>query len=211
MARPNPKYPLLASLTAMLFVATLVSTMAPPSSAWPGNDPPVAVKIQNFAFSPATVTVVIGVNNTVTWTNMDSVTHTVTADDGSFGSGDLSNGQTYTHTFTTVGSFGYHCSIHNYMKGTVVVKGSGSTTTSTTSTTSTSTAAATASTTTSAASSSFPATTTSSTTSPGSSSGVPEFPFQGVLLTVVTLALAASYFVIRRNVRGRNPTQPAQE
>lgn len=207
MTEPGARYRLLALMAVMLLMAALASTMAPPSSALPGSDPPVAVKIQNFAFSPATITVVIGVNNTVTWTNMDSVTHTVTADDGSFGSGDLSNGQTYTHTFTAPGSFGYHCSIHTYMKGNVVVKGSGSTTTSATAS---STASTTTSATTSASSSSSPAVTTSSTTSPGSSSGVPVFPFQGVLLTIVTLALAASYFVVRRNVRGRSPMQPAQ-
>ena len=73
-------------------------------------------------FSPSTVTVVIGVNNTVVWTNDDSADHTVTATGGSFNSGILTNGQTFTHTFTTQGTFSYYCTIHPWMKGTVIVK-----------------------------------------------------------------------------------------
>jgi plastocyanin len=73
-------------------------------------------------FTPPTVTVVIGVNNTVVWTNDDSVPHTVTADDGSFSSGNLNPGDSYSFTFTTPGTYTYHCSYHSWMKGTVVVK-----------------------------------------------------------------------------------------
>lgn len=204
MTRPGPRH-LLLILAAALLVGALSPSMVPLASA----QSPAAVKIQNFAFSPATITLVIGVNNTVTWTNMDSVIHTVTADGGTFGSNDLSNGQTFTFTFTTPGSYGYHCSIHTYMKGTVIVKGSGSTTTSSATTTSTTTAtssatstAATSLTTTSSSQATVSPTTTSS---PG---GVPEFPFQGALLTLLTLALVASYFVIRRNVGGRTHTRP---
>ena len=100
--------------------------------------PPVAtaqsatvVAIKNFSFNPGSVTVVIGVNNTVTWTNQDSVTHTVTADDGSF-NGTVRPGTTFTYTFTTAGSFAYHCSIHKFMQGTVKVLGESSTSASTT-------------------------------------------------------------------------------
>jgi len=78
------------------------------------------IAIKNFAFNPGPVTVVIGVNNTVTWTNEDAVTHTVTADSGSFNTS-VPAGKTFTHTFTTAGNFTYHCSIHTYMKGTVRV------------------------------------------------------------------------------------------
>jgi plastocyanin len=97
----------------------------------------VNITINNFAFSPNNITVVIGVNNTVTWT-MDQTGvpyHTVTPNPGdpagSWGSGELTTGHTYTFSFTVPGTYGYHCSLHTYMMGTVVVKAaSGSTTTS---------------------------------------------------------------------------------
>jgi plastocyanin len=106
----------------------------------------VSVGIRDFSFNPNTITVVIGVNNTVVWTNNGTLDHTVTANGGSFLSGDLAPGLSFTNTFTTPGTFPYHCSIHPVMKGTVIVLGSGSTTSttstsaSTTATTSTSTA-----------------------------------------------------------------------
>ena len=79
-----------------------------------------AVTIQNFAFGPATLEVAVG--TTVTWTNADSATHTVTADDGSFDSNNLASGATFTQTFATAGTFTYHCKIHSSMKATVTVK-----------------------------------------------------------------------------------------
>jgi plastocyanin len=78
-----------------------------------------AVSIDDFAFSPAALTVTAG--TTVTWTNNQGVTHTVTADDGSWDSGDLATGETFTHTFDTAGTFAYHCAIHPTMKASVVV------------------------------------------------------------------------------------------
>ncbi len=80
----------------------------------------VQVTIQNFAFSPKTLTVAPG--TTVMWTNKDSAPHTVTSDSGStLASGDLSQGKSYTHTFTKAGTYMYHCAIHPYMKATVIV------------------------------------------------------------------------------------------
>ncbi|OGN87312.1 MAG: hypothetical protein A2X23_05580 [Chloroflexi bacterium GWC2_73_18] len=82
-----------------------------------------AVLIQDFAFRPATVTVVAG--ESVTWTmRSDPEQHTVTPDvAGDFeGSGYLSEaGSTFRVTFTTPGSHAYHCSLHSSMRGTVVV------------------------------------------------------------------------------------------
>lgn len=79
-----------------------------------------AVTISGFAFSPASITVPVGTK--VTWTNQDSTTHTVTADDGkTFDSGNLANGATFSFTFTTAGTFAYHCAIHSSMKATVIV------------------------------------------------------------------------------------------
>jgi plastocyanin len=70
-----------------------------------------AVSIANFAFSPAEVTVKVG--DTVTWTNNDSVPHTVTGAD--FDSGQLVPGATFPHTFTKAGTFAYKCTIHPSM------------------------------------------------------------------------------------------------
>lgn len=88
----------------------------------PVQQPPVtaAVTIQNFAFSPATLTIKSG--TTVTWTNMDSAPHTVTSDSGAFSSPQLSNGGSFSFTFNTAGTYSYHCSNHPYMKGTITVQ-----------------------------------------------------------------------------------------
>lgn len=80
--------------------------------------PQAAATIKGFAFSPNPLTVKVG--TTVTWTNDDTVLHTVTADDKSF-SGFVLPGKTFSHTFTTRGTFTYHCSIHPFMKGSVIV------------------------------------------------------------------------------------------
>ena len=76
----------------------------------------------NDYYSPPNLTVVIGVNSTVTWINNDDVPHTVTANDGSFDSGNLDAGQGWTHTFSAPGTYAYYCSYHPWMKGTIVVK-----------------------------------------------------------------------------------------
>jgi MYXO-CTERM domain-containing protein len=79
-----------------------------------------AVKIIGFGFTPNTVTVAVG--DSVTWTNGDGVTHTATADDASFDTGQIGAGTTSTTiTFSTAGTFAYHCSIHSSMHGTIVV------------------------------------------------------------------------------------------
>jgi copper-containing nitrite reductase len=74
-------------------------------------------------YSPQTITVVIGVNNTVSWINNDNAPHTVT-DTGIFDSGIIQPGQSWTYAFTTPGTYQYHCSIHPWMTGTVIVKSS---------------------------------------------------------------------------------------
>lgn len=79
-----------------------------------------AIQIMDFAFSPSSLNVKAG--TTVVWTNNDSMAHTVTADDKSFSSGNLSKGQTYSYTFTTAGTYAYHCALHPGMTGTIVVQ-----------------------------------------------------------------------------------------
>ena len=84
-----------------------------------------ALNTTSTYFSPPTITVVIGVNSTVIWTNDDSAEHTVTATNNSFNSGYIEPGQSFTHTFTTPGTYTYYCTIHPWMKGTVIVKAAG--------------------------------------------------------------------------------------
>lgn len=80
-----------------------------------------SVTIQDFAFSPANITVKTGTK--VTWTNKDSMPHTVTETDSLNGpkSDTLSPGQSYSFTFTAPGTYHYHCTIHSGMTGTVTV------------------------------------------------------------------------------------------
>ncbi len=82
----------------------------------------INISIANMAFSPSALTVNAG--DTVAWTNNDSVAHTVTADDGSFNSGTVQPGQTYTHLFTSSGAVSYHCALHPSMTGTVSIAAS---------------------------------------------------------------------------------------
>jgi plastocyanin len=77
-------------------------------------------------FQPPTITLVIGVNNTVVWTNNDGAPHTVTATSvpsgaTKFDSGNLSPGATFTYTFTAPGTYKYDCTYHFWMQGTIIV------------------------------------------------------------------------------------------
>jgi plastocyanin len=73
-------------------------------------------------YSPGTMTLVFGVNNTVTWENADVSHHTTTGPNRLFESGNINPGQNFTYTFTLQGIFAYTCDYHPWMKGTVVVK-----------------------------------------------------------------------------------------
>src|SRR5208282_3798201 len=79
------------------------------------------INMKLLGYTPANITVVIGVNNTVKWTNNDNMPHTVTAVDGSFDSGNLNRGKLFVYTFTKPGRFVYYCTYHPWMGGTVTV------------------------------------------------------------------------------------------
>src|SRR5258705_5971064 len=68
----------------------------------------VSATIAGFSFQPSSITVSVG--DTITWTNNDGTPHTVTADDGSFNSGAISPGASFSHTFLSAGTFAYSCS-----------------------------------------------------------------------------------------------------
>ena len=103
---------------ALVASALMMSTVSAMTRAAPA--PAAAVTIENFTFKAPIVTVKRG--TTVTWTNGDDIPHTVVAKDGSFKSKVLDTGERFTFTFAKVGQFGYFCSLHPHMTGTVVVK-----------------------------------------------------------------------------------------
>jgi plastocyanin len=125
MMRPARVAALAIALTLAIAACSGSATPAPSSRASDGQSAGASaaagssVEIVNFAFAPASLTVAAG--TTVTWTNNDSASHTVTADNGSFTSDKLANGATFSQTFTTAGTFTYHCSIHPSMTATVTV------------------------------------------------------------------------------------------
>ena len=80
---------------------------------------PDGVAIQDYSFRPATLQVAVG--TTVTWTNRDSVAHTVTGKSGDWGSELLAQGQEFSHTFTQPGTYEYFCEPHPSMEGRIVV------------------------------------------------------------------------------------------
>jgi amicyanin len=92
-------------------------------TAAPASGPAVAtssVAISNFAFGPAVITIKAG--TTVTWTNKDEEPHTVTFNQLGTRSPNLTGtAVTYSQSFSTPGSYDYHCSIHPFMHGTVIV------------------------------------------------------------------------------------------
>jgi plastocyanin len=86
----------------------------------PGGPGTNEVWIQGNAFDPTSLTVSQGTS--ITWTNKDGVTHTVTSDTpGLFTSGSMGGNATFTHSFNTAGTFAYHCNFHANMHGTVIV------------------------------------------------------------------------------------------
>lgn len=78
------------------------------------------VAIKDVSFSPRELKVKKG--DTVTWTNADERDHTVTADDGSFKSGNLGDGETFKRKFDKPGRYRYHCDYHPRMKASIVVE-----------------------------------------------------------------------------------------
>jgi plastocyanin len=117
--------------TALAFVASVTITAACSSTAAPATSAPAAaggataaIEMQNFAFTKPSLDVTKG--TTVTWTNKDGTTHTVSSGtpptkDGKFDA-QVPNGSTFSFTFNDAGTFKYFCAIHNSMTGTISVK-----------------------------------------------------------------------------------------
>jgi len=99
--------------------APVTTTASPTPASQTGGS---TVSIVSFGFMPASLTVKVGTK--VTWTNTATIAHTTTSDSGSAVSWDSSalnpNG-TFSFTFTTAGTYTYHCAIHPSMQGTIIV------------------------------------------------------------------------------------------
>jgi plastocyanin len=111
--------PVLAAIAA---VVTLSVTDAPSTPTVAGGAAMAdAIVIRNFTFAPAPL--VVDAGTTVTVTNADDTRHSVTADKGSFDTHDLDGGGTAQLVLDKPGKYAYHCDIHDYMKGTIEVRG----------------------------------------------------------------------------------------
>ncbi len=116
----------LAALTGSMALATVPAVV--PAAQATSSTPQVAVakvaspqiRIENFQFTPTTVTIPVG--TTVTWTNNDGTLHTVTSATKVFSSAGLDDGAAFSYTFTNPGTYTYYCKLHPHMTGTIIVK-----------------------------------------------------------------------------------------
>lgn len=115
---------LLIILAASVLAVSMVTMIAgceteepplPTNDVTPGD---ATVEMRGQMFEPSTITISVG--ETVTWMNEDAVIHTVVGD--GFNSGNLNEGDTFSHTFDEPGTYEYTCTIHPGMDGTVVVE-----------------------------------------------------------------------------------------
>ena len=98
----------------------------PPPPPPPPLNTPGSVTINDSGYVPANISITVG--QTVHWSNQGTTTHTVTSDNGVFDSGTLSPpvgsttpGGTYSLAFANAGTYGYHCTLHPNMTGTITV------------------------------------------------------------------------------------------
>jgi plastocyanin len=110
------------SVTAALIALALLLSGLSSIKVSAQQAPPAAteVKIDNFSFGPATLTVPVG--TTVTWTNRDDIPHTVVSNDKVFKSKVMDTDEKFSYAFAKAGTYAYFCSIHPKMTGTIVVQ-----------------------------------------------------------------------------------------
>ncbi|MEW6142650.1 MAG: cupredoxin family copper-binding protein [Chloroflexota bacterium] len=112
---------LLTAVSCAAGIPVSSPTPKPASAQAPSPQPTsVSVAISGFAFIPPSVEIPTGTR--VTWTNNDSVVHTVTSNDKTFDSGNMSKNAAFSFVFTSPGTYEYYCIPHPYMKGRVIVK-----------------------------------------------------------------------------------------
>ena len=86
----------------------------------PGGPTEANIEIKDFGFNPSSLTIRSGVK--ITWAQEDSVRHTIVSDTALFESPELAKGETFSFTFTQLGTYTYHCSLHPSMIGTIIVQ-----------------------------------------------------------------------------------------
>ena len=106
------------AMLMMALMLTVVPMMEQPAVA--GQPTAVEIKIDNFSFTPPTITVKMGTE--ITWTNKDDIPHNVVAEDKSFKSKVLDTDEKFTMTASKPGTYVYYCSIHPKMTGKLVVE-----------------------------------------------------------------------------------------
>ena len=110
-----------SAITAVALGALVGSGLAGGVLVARAASPAATVSIDNFTFTPPTVTVKAG--TTVTWTNKDDIPHGIaSANNGFARSKALDTDDSYSFTFTTPGTYAYFCYVHPFMKGTIVVE-----------------------------------------------------------------------------------------
>jgi amicyanin len=110
-----------SAIAAAVLGAVVGSGMAAGVLVARAEAPATAVSIDNFTFTPQTLTVKAG--TTVTWTNNDDIPHGIAATNNAFTkSKALDTDDSYSFTFTTPGTYQYFCYVHPHMTGTVVVE-----------------------------------------------------------------------------------------
>jgi len=82
--------------------------------------PATPAEMRTMTFEPKRIEITAG--TTIRWTNNDQLVHTISADDGSWDSGPIEPGKTWTHTFTQPGEYAFHCTPHPFMKALIVVR-----------------------------------------------------------------------------------------
>ena len=109
------------ALLVLSFGFSTTSHAKPAASEQNSSREQYQVKIDNFSFGPATLTVPAG--TTVTWINQDDVPHNVVGSEGkTLKSPVLDTDQKFSYTFTTAGTYPYYCGLHPKMTGKIVVQ-----------------------------------------------------------------------------------------
>jgi plastocyanin len=108
-------------MRTVVLAAAAVLALAVTGASQPASTAIKSVAIRATAFKPATVTIATG--DAVKWTNRDTKTHQIVANNGSFASPVIKPGNGYTHVFRAAGAFRYHDALHPTLTGKVVVKG----------------------------------------------------------------------------------------
>jgi len=108
-----------ASAAAVTITPTVVITVSP-TGVSTSSARRLEVIISNSSFQPVDITT--GKGSIIVWKNNDAVSHTVTADGGSFNSGEIKAGNSFYQRFDYIKTYFYSCSLYPEMKGTIVIK-----------------------------------------------------------------------------------------